>query len=245
MGHAMIRKSVLLVALCLAGTYTSAGWCESMNERFDELAERYVREFPTLSPVSATMLGDHRYDDQLDDVSAEARDKEATLCRQYLKELGQIDRNQLSRASQVDFALLDHHLRATLWRLERLQEWAWNPLTYTRLSGGAVYGLLLRKRLQCIRKVDTQIFRRFDPGCNANEAVGDAQTLPRLRRQPGMGGQRRSSDERLDPTKARRRNRKLETGHGLFGGGHTSVQLEAEHSAAALEEAPGALVLRV
>ena len=141
----MFRKFVLLVAFCLAATLSSAGQCESMDEQFDELAERYVREFPALSPVSATMLGDHRYDGQLDDVSAEARGKEATFCRKYLTELSQIDRAQLSPASQVDFSLLDHHLRAKLWRLERLQEWAWNPLNYTRLSGGAVYGLLARE----------------------------------------------------------------------------------------------------
>ena len=147
-----------------------------MNERFDELAERYVREFPVLSPVSATMLGDHRFDDRLDDVSVEAGAEETAFCRQYLSELGQIDRDALSRASQVDFSLLDHQLRARLWRLERLQERVWNPLIYTRLSGGAVYGLMarefapLRKRLNHVAarleqfpRLLEQVRGRLDP----------------------------------------------------------------------------------
>ncbi len=141
----MIRLTVLLAALCIPLVFSTAARCASMNERFDELAERFVREFPALSPVSATTLGDHRFDDQLDEVSAEARAKSKNFYRRCLDELQAIDRGKLSRASQVDYALLQHRLQGTLWRQERLQEWAWNPLVYTRLSGGAVYGLMARE----------------------------------------------------------------------------------------------------
>ena len=36
-------------------------------------------------------------------------------------------------------------LATTLWRLETLQEWAWNPLVYTELTGGSIYGLMARE----------------------------------------------------------------------------------------------------
>ena len=111
---------------------------------FEELGRRYVDEVTAFSPVSATMLGDHRYDDRLDEVSAEARGGRAEFYRGILAELELIDRERLSRANRIDAALLEHRLRAGLWHLEELREWSWNPTSYTGLAGGAVYGLLAR-----------------------------------------------------------------------------------------------------
>lgn len=117
----------------------------TMDDQFEKLAADYVEEFPAYSPVSATSLGDHRYDSQLNEVSDEARSQEIAFCRRFLQRVEAIDRRQLSRANQIDHSLLAHHLRAALWRLEHLEEWAWNPLIYTELCGSAVYGLMARE----------------------------------------------------------------------------------------------------
>jgi uncharacterized protein (DUF885 family) len=117
----------------------------AMDQAFDELGRRYVQEFPELSPVGATQLGDHRFDSRLDEISEESRARAATTYRKFLGELTKINPARLSRAHQVNFQLLDLSLRADLWRLETLREWAWNPLNYTELAGGAVYGLMARE----------------------------------------------------------------------------------------------------
>ena len=116
-----------------------------MDSTFEELSRRYVDEVTALSPVSATMLGDHRYDDLVDEVSDAARRRRAEFSRGVLAQLDEIDRTRLSRANQIDAAILEHTLRGRLWHLEELQEWAWNPMSYTGLAGGAVYGLLARE----------------------------------------------------------------------------------------------------
>lgn len=133
--------AVLLVFLS-AAVVSSAG--SAADGRFEQLAARYVDEYPALSAVGATQLGDHRFDHLLDEVSDAARAKEQAFYRRYLKELEQIDRKKLSRANQVDHALLQHTLEGSLWHLEVLQEWAWNPMEYTSLSGGAIYNLMAR-----------------------------------------------------------------------------------------------------
>lgn len=115
-----------------------------MDTAFEQLAHRYVDEVTAYSPVSATHLGDHRYDDALDDVSAEARQRKAAFCRAMLDELEAIPPGELSRANQVDAAMLAHRLRAEVWHIESLREWTWNPMAYTALAGNAVYGLLAR-----------------------------------------------------------------------------------------------------
>ena len=115
-----------------------------MDSEFEQLAAQYVDEVTALSPVSATWLGDHRFDDQLDEVTPEARQRKAAFHRTVLDRLDAIPRDELSRANQIDAAMLRHRLRAGLWRLEHLQEWAWDPVAYTGLAGNAVYSLMAR-----------------------------------------------------------------------------------------------------
>ena len=124
-----------------------------MDAAFEQLGSRYIDESAALSPVSATWLGDHRFDDRLDDVSREALDRQAAFCRTYLGRIAHIPRSRLSRSHQIDRAMLAHTLQAELWHLEEFQEWAWNPMLYVRLAGNAIYNLMardfapLRKRL--------------------------------------------------------------------------------------------------
>ena len=133
------------IAWVLAAATAAADGASPVEERFEQLGSRYVDEFPRLSPVAATTLGDHRFDGLLDDVSDRARAEQQAFCNRYLQRLAEIDPKQLSRAHQVDYALLKHELQARLWRVETLQEWAWNPLVYTALSGGSIYGLMARE----------------------------------------------------------------------------------------------------
>jgi len=116
-----------------------------VDQRFDALCARYIDEFPSLSPVSATLLGDHHFDRLLNQIGPEARSARARFLKGYLEELGRIDPRTLSRENKVDYAVLSHHLRADLWSLETLEEWAWNPLVYTALCGSAIYGLMARE----------------------------------------------------------------------------------------------------
>ena len=117
----------------------------AMNQTFEQLAERFLDEYPALSPVGATSLGDHRFDEKLDEVSDDAREQEREFCETWLAELGEIDRSQLSRDNQVDHALLVRKLNKKLWELDTLQAWAWNPIGYTQLAGGSIYGLMARE----------------------------------------------------------------------------------------------------
>jgi uncharacterized protein (DUF885 family) len=153
-GSMLFRRSLLLLALAvgpvagggdLFAQTSDSQKANLMDKSFEELSKRYLDEFPALSPVNATGLGDHRFDHQLDQVSDEARTREAAFYRKWIAELEAIDRSKLSRQQQVDRTLLLRRLRNDLWSLEELREWEWNPIAYTQLSGGAVYSLLARE----------------------------------------------------------------------------------------------------
>jgi uncharacterized protein (DUF885 family) len=97
-----------------------------------------------LTPVQATSLGDHRYDGQLDDVSADGQGRRVGLARQLLAQMETLDIPKLSRAHQVDARLLKSELEYQVWSVEQLQEWRWNPLVYTELAGNSIYLLMAR-----------------------------------------------------------------------------------------------------
>ncbi|HZD54009.1 MAG TPA: DUF885 domain-containing protein [Woeseiaceae bacterium] len=129
--------------LTLAGCGTAA-LASPADEAFQELAADYIDDLPTFSPVNATAIGDHRFDDELDEVDADARARRLRLYRRYLAGLGKIDWKALSRADQVDAQLLRSELESSIWELQVLEEWAWNPLVYVNLSGTALYALMAR-----------------------------------------------------------------------------------------------------
>ncbi|MGZ0172626.1 MAG: DUF885 family protein [Planctomycetales bacterium] len=86
----------------------------TMDAEFEKLGEQYIEQFTAFSPVRATDLGDHRFDDQLDDISDEARTKQAEWIRGLVTRLDRIETGGLSRRNQVDYALLKHALAAQL-----------------------------------------------------------------------------------------------------------------------------------
>lgn len=111
---------------------------------FDEIAKRYLAEMLALTPVRATSLGDHRFDGQLDDVSADGQGRRVGLARQLLAQMQTLDIPKLSRAHQVDARLLKSELEYQVWSVEQLKEWRWNPLVYTELAGNSIYLLMAR-----------------------------------------------------------------------------------------------------
>ncbi len=117
----------------------------SADLAFETLAARYLDRSMELSPISATTIGDHRFDMRIDDVSAAGRAASLAFARETLGALERIDRAALSRPNQVDAAMLENALRGEIWRTETLQSWAWNPLGYQSLAGGAIYGLMARE----------------------------------------------------------------------------------------------------
>ncbi|WP_420009410.1 DUF885 domain-containing protein [Xanthomonas sacchari] len=112
---------------------------------FAALSKRAVDTWMQLSPVGATQTGDHRYDSELDDLSAAGRQKSLEASKQLLAELDKLDVAKLSRENQVDAAILRNQLQSDIWNSEVAQGWATDPQVYNGLAGGAIYGLMARE----------------------------------------------------------------------------------------------------
>ena len=134
----------LATALTLSLLAASALAATATDQAFRNLADEYIADLANLSPVSATMIGDHSADDELDEVDAAAREERLMLLREYQAAIEALDFKELSRANQVDADLLLHNIESSIWSAEVLQEWAWNPRHYIIISGDSIYSLLSR-----------------------------------------------------------------------------------------------------
>jgi len=114
------------------------------DAKFADLSKRWLDGMLALSPVSATQIGDHRFDAEVDDMSAEGRAKSLDFSKKMLAELETMDLKALSRENQVDASVLRNQLRYDVWTIEQLQSWAWDPQGYNATAGGALYTLVAR-----------------------------------------------------------------------------------------------------
>ena len=140
-GFAAMRLAIAFLLMCFSASATAQS---TADEAFENLAQQYLGELPGLSPVSATYIGDHSADDQLDQASSAARQQTRDTYLKYRESLTNIDRDALSRANQVDAELMHTDIESSLWSLDTLQEWAWNPMQYVGTSGSAIYNLVAR-----------------------------------------------------------------------------------------------------
>lgn len=137
----MIRYLSLCIVFLLSLDQVRAA---SADAEFENLAERYVANLSSISPVAATLTGDHSADHELDLVNTAARDAARRLYIEYRDALVELDRDEMSLANQVDAEILRNEVASGLWSLETLQEWAWNPLVYVNITASGIYGLIAR-----------------------------------------------------------------------------------------------------
>ncbi len=132
--------SALLTVMMFTATANAA----DENARFAQVAAKYLREFPTFSPVGASSMGDHRFDGEMDDVSVATRKKKIAYLRGLETRLLTFAPEKLSLQNRIDHAMLLSRTRGGLFSLCELQEWAWNPTLYTGTCGNGVYHLVTR-----------------------------------------------------------------------------------------------------
>ncbi|HKS27430.1 MAG TPA: DUF885 domain-containing protein [Pyrinomonadaceae bacterium] len=142
-----IRKALLLItalSLCahsMTGTLALSA-TQAADRRFEALARSYIEKLLEMEPERATQLGDHRYDNRLNDYSMEGVRRSRAFTEQYLRELERIRPARLSPANSIDYRILRSRLEYNLFQIDVLREYEWNPLSYN--VGNAIYGLLAR-----------------------------------------------------------------------------------------------------
>src|SRR3954471_17152295 len=135
---ALTRRGATALGLAALAAPEAALANTTADARFQALGARYIEDMVRGSPIGATQLGDHRFDAELDDLSAAARARHTAGRKALLRQFEALKPAALSRANQVDLALVKSRLAAQIWTDEVLQEHAWDPQVYSGAAGGAL-----------------------------------------------------------------------------------------------------------
>jgi uncharacterized protein (DUF885 family) len=132
--------------LSLGGVLLVASLARPADTADDTLAT-YFRKFLDQElkdrPLEATRLGEHRYDNKLEDLSAASRAKWTERYRATLAELPKtVIYKQLSRSGQIDYEIFEHHLKRSLWLAENFDPYEHDPRVYNEYISDSVFLLL-------------------------------------------------------------------------------------------------------
>jgi uncharacterized protein (DUF885 family) len=134
--------------LAIAAATFVAPLLSAADSPLETFFRRHLDERFALHPLEATQLGDHRFDDKLDDLSPAALARSLAHLKAARAKLPQaIDRAQLSPDERINFDLFVHELDAAIWLHEHTQPYATNPRIYTDYIGDSVFLLLAQSRL--------------------------------------------------------------------------------------------------
>ncbi|MGO8699672.1 MAG: DUF885 domain-containing protein [Limisphaerales bacterium] len=118
------------------------------DAKLDSFFRSYLDEHFRRQPMEATGLGDHRFDNLLDDISPQARAGWLAFARQELKDLPrQVDYHHLTRDGQIDFEIFQHELQTEIWLAENTHPFEEDPRTYGGYINDSVYLLLTQSTL--------------------------------------------------------------------------------------------------
>jgi len=140
----------------LATTMVLAGPLMAPAAEDDKLAaffKAYLEAQMKAAPVEASRLGDHRYDDRIEDLSPKARAAYWDKQKSALAGLARLDFKSLSRDSQIDFEILCDTLKRNIWLEENTRPYETDPRTWGGYISDSVYLILTQSTEEKSKRV--------------------------------------------------------------------------------------------
>jgi uncharacterized protein (DUF885 family) len=153
--------------------------------RFRDVATRVLDALLEAAPEQATDLGDHRFDDQLTDWSAEATATRATMLTEALAALDDVDDTALIPDDRVDLEILRTQVTGNLWELTELRPHERDPLMH--LPGEALYPLLAREAIPAADRLRALTGRLAQVPDRLGTARDVLRDMPRIHVETAIG----------------------------------------------------------
>lgn len=126
-----MRTLILVAILFMTGSGISRGATmpSSASEKLSAIGAEYWDWLMRSAPTWATYLGDHRFDEELEDLSARARMARQGRLQRFRARIAELDKSALTPAERVSAGVLDSKLAIDLEGLEvRSHEYDVNQL---------------------------------------------------------------------------------------------------------------------
>lgn len=143
----------------------------------------YLEASFAMRPMTATFLGDHRFDDRLDDISAEARARWLAHDRETLAALETrfgkaAAAGELSEDDALDYEILRDDLVRSIWLTETFHPFEEDPRVYGGYLSDSVYSLVAQSTLPKETNVTNAIARMKQMPAIVAEAKATLTTPP-------------------------------------------------------------------
>ncbi len=152
----MLRTSLCCAALLLApacaprtgsgpGASPSAMASTPADAEYARFAREYLDWYYAAHPVRSTNLGLHQYDARVQDLSAEAIQRQVKALHGWLARLERLERAALTGDAVFDVRILENAIRAELLELEEERGWQRNPMLYNSVVASGLSSLSQRE----------------------------------------------------------------------------------------------------
>jgi uncharacterized protein (DUF885 family) len=133
----MLMRPIAAIALTSALMLTPFTRAQHLSadggvQTFNYFADQYFSDvYFHFAPTAGTSAGLHKYDDKLEDYSAQSIQKEIAALHAYEKKVEAIDPSALDASVAGDRAILLNSIRSALLTLEVIRPWEKNPDIYS------------------------------------------------------------------------------------------------------------------
>ncbi len=111
-----------------------------MSDRaFTQIFEDFFSGWLKANPSTASWLGFHEYDSQVEDLSRPAIEHELGRLKKFQSRLQPFELSALSPATRFDYHELLWEIESEIFDLEELRDWERNPIIYAQLFGISNY----------------------------------------------------------------------------------------------------------
>ena len=190
---AWLRATALVAGLLALGcgsttTTDPLGPASPEDQKLEQVFEDYLTLLFRFSPSTATELGFHALDGELDDLSAASLAARETGLTAVLSRLAaELDPTTLSSAGRADLGILRNEVESALFSLRELKPFERDPLVYANLISGSVYSLLKRDYAPLDDRARSAISRNAEDPRPASAGPGEPEVpaaTPRGRGHP-------------------------------------------------------------
>ena len=145
LGRLPLALALILTAACGTAPPAAAPAAGTGDAAFSALSAEILEDYFKRHPSSATDLGVHKYDAEMDDASAKSVADESAALTGFLNRLNAIDAATLTFDRQLDHEQLVRAMTAGILANDVIRQWTKDPDVYSSGVTRAAYMIMKRK----------------------------------------------------------------------------------------------------
>ena len=142
---------LLAIGVCMSTAVPAHAAKQTWQQQFQKVSDEYFDQvYFHYAPSSATAVGFHQYDSQLEDYSRKTIEAEIAQLKDFLGKLDKIKEERSGTGTVydpvfADLEIVDSNINSQLLTLETIRPWAKNADNYSSTCAGAAFVLMERK----------------------------------------------------------------------------------------------------